>query len=108
MKPGLGVILGLVGVVWLFWAVTFSGFTVFLYLATGDSGWDAHLSYALSVIGVVPIIGGIVATFMADSVHGWGFFEAAFNLIGYLIPLGFAGYLNSSADQRRKRPFPRS
>lgn len=93
MRSGLSKLLGLIAFAWLVWAVTLSGLTVFLYLSTGTGAWDGHLSYSVSALGLIPVIGGVIASFMADTVHGWGFFHAAFNLIGYLLPAALAGML---------------
>lgn len=93
MRSILVVLLTLVAVPWALWSVTLSGFTVFAYLGTGPDAWNAHLSYALSAVGLIPFIGGLIASFMADTVHGWGFFHAAFNFLGYIPLLAFVGYL---------------
>lgn len=94
MRNVLGAILGLVAFVWLIWSITFAGLTVFMYLGTGPDGWDAHLAYGVSLLGLVPLIGGIIASFMADTVHGWGFLHAAFNFLGFLIPFILVGLLS--------------
>ena len=94
------VILMVVGYVWAIWAVTLSGFTTFAHLGAGEGGWDAHLSYALSLLSLVPILGGLFASFFADTVHGWGYLHAAFNLVGYVIPLALAAYLSDLANAK--------
>lgn len=94
MKKAMVGLCGVVTAVWFFWSVTLSGLTVFSYLAAEPDGWNAQLSYALSAIGLVPVIGGIIAAFMSDTVHGWGFFHAAANFLGYLVPAFIAAYLS--------------
>ena len=89
----VGIIFGLGAAVWMVWSITFAGLTVFLYLGTGPDAWDGHLAYGFSALGLVPFFGGIVASFMADTVHGWGFFHAAFNFLGFMIPAVIAGKL---------------
>jgi hypothetical protein len=94
----LGTILGLVGFGWFIWATTLSGMLMFAYL--GAKGWDAHLAYGVSLVGLTPLIGGIIASFMAEPTTGWGFFHALFNLVGWVVLFGIAGSLG--AGRRRK------
>lgn len=100
----LGILFGIVAAVWSLWALTFAGFTVFLYLGTGAAAWDGHLAYALSALGLVPIIGGIIASFMSDSVHGWGFFHALFNFLGFIIPAIIAAKLSERGNSAVPQP----
>ncbi|TYC78521.1 hypothetical protein [Novosphingobium sp. BW1] len=86
MSAAVRTVMGLVAFGWLLWSITFAGLTMFLYLGTGEGAWDGHLAYAVGLIGMVPFIGGIIASFAADAVHGWGFFHAAFNFLGFMIP----------------------
>lgn len=86
MRALLGGALYLAAIIWFMWSFTFAGLTVFLYLGTGPGAWDGHLAYALSAVGLIPIIGGIVATFMSEAVHGWGVLYALTNFLGY-VPL---------------------
>ncbi len=86
MRTLAATVLGLGAVIWAFWSMTFAGFTVFLYLGTGPDAWDSHLAYTVSALGIFPFFGGIAASFMSDTVHGWGFFHAAGNFLGFIVP----------------------
>jgi hypothetical protein len=87
MKVLTGSLLILVGYAWLIWSGTLATITMFLYLGTGDDPSDARLSYGLSILGLVPIVGGIAASFMSERVHGWGLGYAALNFLGWLLPV---------------------
>lgn len=99
MRESFGGLLYFAAFLWYVWSFTFAGLTVFLYLGTGPDAWDGHLAYAVSAVGLIPIIGGIVATFMSDAVHGWGVLHALVNFLGY-IPLAIiAAMIASTGDQ---------
>lgn len=100
----LGIFFWIVAAIWSLWSLTFAGFTVFLYLGTGAAAWDGHLAYAFSALGLVPIIGGIIASFMADTVHGWGFFHALFNFLGFIIPAIIASKLSEQGSSAVSQP----
>jgi hypothetical protein len=85
---------------WLLYSVFFSAFTIFMFLA-GERHWDAFWAYLVSLFGLTPIIGSLVAVFMAKTVHNWGWLEASFNLLGWMVPMAIAGKTASRSQNGR-------
>jgi hypothetical protein len=83
------------------WGIPSGASTVFLYLSSGH-GWDTTLAYMVSLLAMIPLLGGTVAAFMAEPITGWTFWHAFFNFNGWIILLaiGLIGGLRAKNDAR--------